>query len=333
MRKEKMNNDIIIPSDDEKTTTKPEYLGRKLIQSIYKRDVNAGGSFTEISSAPGAGKTALTLSLGKQIIKRSPNELVYFSSAYGSPLQFFRIPHKIYVQEDLDLIFWNRNKEQPVEIKHIRFKDFEDLYNKSSPGVLCCPFFGSRENWMNFTEFLLSKRGWKTVLIDEISEVAPAGARDELYKKIEYFAEHTLTQARKCFVTVIGNTQVYSGTHWKVRRKLNNRIYLPGAIVESKVVRVWQKSVDNLREDHKHGSQAYICSGGRYGIIECKDVITPLPGWSIDVRVENLGDNNGKKERETTTNTINKGRRSKRTNNDDKLYKWKNKRRSIHTNS
>jgi len=326
-----MIEDIIIPPAQEIRHTKKERLGKDIVETIYTRNVNAGGSFTEITSAPGAGKTSLMLSLSKRIMQNNKNEMLFWSSTYGSPLQFFRLPYNILLKKDIGITFWNRYEEKNIDLPHQTFTTYEELYQKSRPKVLNCPFFGDRTEWMDFIEWLLSKKGWHTVLIDEISEIAPLHSKGELYSKIDHFANYTLTQARKCFMTVICNTQSSTGTDWKVRQKLNNRIYLPGARVEKKAVRVFQKAVDNLREDHKRGSQAYICAGGRFGVIECKDVFTPVPNWSIDVRTKDWNsENNGRKERtEEITNKADEGRCGSRPNNNDKLYKWKDKRHSI----
>jgi len=268
--------------------SKQKRLGGLIIRRIYKRNINEGGTFTEITGAPSAAKTSVMLSFGNKIMKN--DELVFWSSSYGSPLQFFlkmdnksSIKYNILIKKGMDIEFWDRYENKKVNLPVQEFDTFDELYKLSEKDKLNCPFFGDRTEWTKFIEFLMGKGRWHTVLIDEISELTPADTGGDVLKRIRYFANHTLGQSRKCGLTIVCNTQSTTDTAHQVRKKLNIRIFLPGAKVD-KYTRVKQRAVDNLNEDHVHGSQAYISASGRFGVIRFRDIYKPVSGLSIEAR-------------------------------------------------
>jgi len=280
-----MIEDIMAPASQPIKRSKQQRLGQELIERIYKKNINAGGSFSSILGAPGAGKTSGMLSLCNMIMKKNPSELIYWSSSYGAPLQFFPIyKYHILVKEGMDITFFDRFKNEEVNLQVTTFTDFEDLYNKSKTGCLNCVFFGDRSVWMSWTEFLMSKGGWHTIAFDEISEITPSFTGGQMFKRIGYFANHVVGQTRKCGITILSNTQSPVDTDYRVRKKLNMFIFFAGSRIPKNATRVTQKAVDNLREDHINGSQCYISAGGRFGVIRFTDIFTPLPNWSVEAR-------------------------------------------------
>lgn len=310
--------------------SKQRSIGRELVGRIYERDLNKGASFTEVTGAPGAGKTSVMLSFGNYIIKRK-NELVYWSSSFGAPLQFFPLnKYHILCKTGMDIHFWDRYKNEEIELPHTNFKTFDELYEQSKFGVLNCPFFGDRTQLMEFIEFLMSKGGWHTILIDEISEIVPSFTSGNMFKRIGYFANHTLGQARKCGITIVCNTQATTDTDHRIRKKLNNRIYLPGARVDKRASRVFQKAVDNLDENHTRGSQAYICAGGRFGVVRFTDIYTPVKNMSIEARTSYRSiENYGIETTEQATDQINSRRCSERPTFAHELGKFKDYRNTL----
>ena len=327
-----MYKDMIAPTQSHTPVKKTQRFGKEIVETIYKRDIDAGGSNTLITGAPGCSKTSLMLSLSQRIVKNNPSELVFWSSCYDSPMQFFRLPYQILVKKGSGVKFFDRYKQEYIDLPHQTFDSFEELYQKSKPGILNVPFFGNRFIWMDFIEWSLKSHRWTTMLLDELGEIAPALNKGPLYDNVIYFAQNVIGKTRKCKVTVISNTHAPADVAWQVLKKLNNYIFLPGARVPKNKVRVWQRAVDGLRYDRIHGHQAYICAGGRFGVIECRDVFTPVPNWSVDARIEEKeNENNGRKQKsKTKSNKVNKRRHSKISNSDDKLHKWEVKRKAVY---
>jgi len=312
--------------------SKQENKGQEILSRIYIRDVNAGGSFTSITGQPGCGKTSVMLGLTKYIIKHNKDELVYWSSSYGSPLQFFPLGEENYhilCKEGMNIQFWDRINSCQVDLPHETFTDFEDLYSKSVKGKLNCVFFGDRLLWMDFLEFLMSKHGWKTIFVDEISEICPANTEGKMFKKIGWFANHVLGQTRKCWLTVVTNTQSTTDTDYRIRRKLNIHVLMEGSKVNKKETRVFQKAVDNLKVDHIHGSYAYIATAGVFGVIRFTDVFTPIPNYSVEARTTFRSDIFGINNPEQKPGKIDAGGRSLESDTISEFREWKNKRDSL----
>jgi hypothetical protein len=189
----------------------------------------------------------------------------------------------ILCMEGKNIKFWDRINDCIIDLSHETFTDFEDLYKKSKKGKLNCVFFGDRLLVMDFLEFLMSKHGWHTAFIDEISEICPAFTAGAIFKKIGWFANHVLGQTRKCWLTVVTNTQSTGDTDHRIRKKLNIHILMEGS-KQNKETRVFQKAIDNLKVDHVHGSYAYVTTAGVFGVVRFTDVFTPIPNFSVEAR-------------------------------------------------
>jgi hypothetical protein len=323
-----MDNQFLAPIEQPKQTSKQERLGKELLERIYQRSINAGGSFCIVLGAPGSGKTSSMLAICKRIIKNNPNELVYWSSSYGSPLQFFPFyKYNILTKKNMDIKFFDRYKQEEVELPHTEFSTFKECFELSKPGVLNCVFFGSRPTWMEYTEFLMSQGKWITIAFDELSEVCPSFTSGKMFKQIGRFASHVVGQSRKCQITILSNQQSPVDSDYRVRKKLNFIIYFSGARVDKKASRVVQKAVDNLNEDHTNGSQCYISSGGKFGVCRFgKPLYKPIPNISIEARTKIRDDYYGTEPEKIIAGPSNSRGRFDPASETSELFAYKNKR-------
>jgi len=269
--------DKLVRDDLPPRISRQEREGREILEGIHERNPFKGGCAIEVTGMPGSCKTAVLLAFINYILTHHKDERVYFSNSYGTPLQITKLEpdqYVILVQKDAGVTFFDRNKGQPIELPVIEFNDFDDLYYKSSQNKCNCVFFGRREIWMLWIEYLMSKNGWHSIFFDEMSEVTPEETTGKIYKMTFRFANRVMGQSRKCNMIIGYNTQRYSEVSWRVRRKLTHKIWLPGAKVDG-ITRVQQRAVDNLKRDAKHGNTGIIDFGGIFGYIKFGDIFEP----------------------------------------------------------
>jgi len=285
--------------------SKLEKEGQGILRRIHEHDENAGGNFVEITGMPGSGKTSVMLSFINYTLKYHPNEKVYWSNSYGTPLQFVKLGEgkwTLLVESGSGIKFYNRMTGKEVTNLDVTYFDsFEDLYLKAVPGKCNAVFFKDRHVWMEFVKFLRSKYGWHHIYIDEFGEVCPSDSDGDLWKRIGEFAIRTVGEVRKCCINVVYNTQSVADIDYRPRRKLMIKIYLPGAKRDG-MSRVTQKAIDRLIRDPKHGNFAYLDAIGVFGCVQFKDIFIPPAHMSLEARTpemkeefENaLNGNNGK---------------------------------------
>lgn len=259
--------------------SKSEYNARQILKRILIHDYDAGGVFTETTGSQGSGKTSVNLSFMKATIKNYPNEKIFFSNCYNAPLQFVKIGKPYYtimVQKNKNITFHDRNNKLETIYPNITYFDgFNDLYGKAKNGKCNAVFFGDRFIWMDFIGWLRSVGEWSHVYIDEISEICPAFTKGKLWHRIGNFSMH-LKEVRKCMLNVHGNTQSVSDIDHRIRTKVMVKIYLVGARADN-VSRITQKAIDNLKENHITGNEAFIEYSGKFGKTVFGDIFKPNP--------------------------------------------------------
>lgn len=270
-------------------TSKTGIVGERLLKRCIERDKDHGGLSTEITGAMGMSKTGVLLFFGDTISKKYPGEKVFFREQYNSPLQIFKMGSSKYtflVQEGSKVVFRNREKRlEKTEINHKRFTDFNDLYEKASPGKINVVFFKSDDMWMDFIEYLREVGEWTTVLIDEMADICPYPTSGNRYKKIGSFAS-TVGAVRRCMISLFYNTQTVKDIDWRVRSKAMIRVFLPGAIADTKNSRVTQKAIDNLDINPGMGNEAYLSSSGEFGKIRFTRIYKPNPRYNFEAYVD-----------------------------------------------
>ena len=187
------------------------------------------------------------------------------------------------VKKDSNVSFHDRRNHlkqvyPPVTV----FSDLDDLWQKAIPGKCNAVFFGNRFRWMDFLHYLRSVGEWVHLYIDELSEISPAFTKGKTWKKIHQFSKD-IKEVRKCMMNVHSNTQSVADIDHRVRSKVMIRIYLPGAKKEH-VSRITQRALDNLEESSRHGNQAYLEMGGKFGTTRFTDIYKPDPTQQWEAR-------------------------------------------------
>lgn len=264
-----------------------EFEAKMILQRLFEHDQSMGANVCEISGMPGSAKSAVMLSFVNYTILHHPNEKIFWSSAYGAPIDAFKLGRgkfRILVKEGSDVYFYDRINDCEVELDVIRFTDFDDCYKKCKPGICNVVFFGQpRTIWMEWIEYIKSRPGWHHVYVDEFSEVCPGDVKGKLFHRIAKFANYVVGQLRKCNCNLFYNSQSYGDISYRVRRKLTIRIFMPGAKADRKT-RITQKAIDNLQRSREYGNQAYLDYGGVFGKTQFTDIFEPIAGVSVDAR-------------------------------------------------
>lgn len=265
--------------------SKQEILGEEILKRIHVHDADRGGIFTLTTGSMGSAKTSVMCSFTDYTTSNFPDEKVFWSECYKSPLQVFKIqaPYEFFIKNDIHATFRDRNnKRMPIEQPYKTFTDFEDLYNQAKPGYVTIPFFGNRLYWMGFIDYLRNVGEWVHVYIDEIAEVCPAYAHGDLWKYIGEWSKEVLKDIRKDLINLHGNTQSINNVDHRIMNYVMVNIFLPGAR-SFKHSRITQSAIDNLRRDPINGNSAYLDAGGEFGVTQFKDIYKPNTVHHIDV--------------------------------------------------
>jgi hypothetical protein len=272
--------------------SKQEIIGQEILKRIHLHDINDGGVFTETTGSQGSAKTSILLSFTEYTLKNHPDEKIFWSECYRSPLQTFKLGFDkqcFYAKNDLPITFRNRDKKlEPINIPLTRFDTFEELYNKAQKGKVNIVFFGNRMIWMDFINYLRNIGEWTHIYIDEMAEVCPSYTSGKMWNHIGKFATNVLKDIRKDMINLHVNTQSIINIDDRVRKQVMIKIFLPGAMSD-KHSRVTQKAIDNLIRDPLHGNQAYLDYSGKFGVVTFKDIYKPINGFHIDA-IYNGGD-------------------------------------------
>lgn len=268
--------------------SRPEIEGAKILDRIHSRDKDHGGVLSEITGAMGGSKTSVLLSFTKHTMINHPEEKIFWSENYNSPMQIFKMGkdnYQLYVKEDSGVVFRNRDKRLEVtRLGEIYFKDYDELMEITKPGIANVVFLGNRHAWMDFMKYLSGIGTWVNIFIDEIGDIAPSQTGGDLWKKIEEFAK-TMKNVRRCMMNVHTNTQSVVDVDYRVRSKVMMKVYLPGARSD-KTSRVSQRAIDNLMRDPINGNQAFIEYSGTFGKVRFSDIFKPRNGYHYEAHVE-----------------------------------------------
>ena len=272
---------------NENNMTKSQINAERILKRIHIHDLDSGGVFVEVTGSQGAGKTSVMLSFMDYTIRHYPNEKIFFSNCYNSPLQFVKIgsnKFNIMVKQGSNVTFHDRTARLKQIFPNVTyFKDFDTLYNKAVPGKCNAIFFGDRMTWIDFIHYLRSVGEWTHIYLDEISEIAPAFTSGRTWKKIKDFSLD-LKEARKCNLNIICNTQSVSDLDHRVRSKIMIKVFLPGSR-SGQDSRITQPAIDNLDEDPVNGNEAFLEYSGKFGKTVFKDIYKPIPKMIWEARV------------------------------------------------
>ena len=257
--------------------SKVEIEGERILKRMLKRDTDHGGIFSEVTGAQGSSKTSILLSFTKSTMLNHPNEKIFWSENYRSPLQIFKLGkgnYQFYVKEGSNVIFRDRNRKlKEVSLGEEYFRTYDELYDMAKPGQASVVFFGDRLEWMDFIEYLSGAGEWVNIYIDEMGDVCPSMTANPTWARIGRFVE-TAKSIRRCMMNVHCNTQSVVDVDFRVRGKIMVKVYLPGAR-KDKTSRITQRAIDNLQLNPIHGNEAWVEFSGKFGRVRFTDIFKP----------------------------------------------------------
>jgi hypothetical protein len=260
-----------------------ELFGLAVYERMLSFDNDIGGNSIEIQGAPGSAKTAFMLMMIEHIMQLRPNDKIFFSSTFNSPVQFTKLEPShwvILVEKGSGITFRDRdNKMKLVNPPVTYFTDFQDCFDKAIPGKCNAVFFEDRKFWLPFMSFLRQDiPDWKHVFIDEMHEVAPEQPEGAQRKLLNVFKDD-VAEMRKSMMTFCYNTQTHSDIYWPIRTKMMFTVTLPGG-KEVKDGMVKQAAINRLERSPTLGNQAYLEMKGSFGKKRAK-IFKPKRGYNF----------------------------------------------------
>lgn len=267
----------------------PEIEGQRIVEKILRRDPDHGGYLIEITGAQGTSKTAALFAFAQSTINKHPHEKIFFREQTDAPLQVFKFGegnYEFFVKESSSITFRDRSQRlRKADIPYRTFSTYEELYNMSPRGKITVPFFDNDHEWTTFIHYLRNVGEWVTILIDEMSDIAPYGSSGNLFKQLKQFA-NDMGAVRRCMMNVFYNTQSVSDVDWRIRKKTMASVYFRGAIPD-KTSRVKQHAVDALQINHKLGNEAFIDDIGQFGKVRFSKIFSPNHKYQVEAHYEN----------------------------------------------
>lgn len=226
--------------DKSQNKQKTAVMGQRLWNQLLARNIDFGGYLTEINGLMGSGKTSLMLCLVENILKRHPEEKIFWREPIQNQMQITKLndinkfqvlserrhPVKLYTITDDGL--------QPSDDFRIRyFSGVKQLIHKSKKGMVNVVFFNPLSKWAELLMALRFTGEWESVFIDEMEDVLPARASnkgsDRQWDMNEMVASHA-KEIRKNMVNVCYNSQVSSAdVDSRFRSKAMMHIFLSGS--------------------------------------------------------------------------------------------------------
>jgi len=271
---------------DNKFYSREEATFAEIMDRIQAQNPDMGGVFLEALGMQGVGKTSVIIAFCEDTILNHPDQKNFFRNPYFAPLQFLKLtPHtkwEIMLEEGSRVTFHDRDDklaEINIDNKIKYFKDFNELYDKATPGKCTAVFFEDEVKWYDFIHFLRGVGEWCHIYLDEYGELFPANPSGELYRKI-MDAASDLKEARKCMMNVYATTQVTSDVDYRIRNKIMTIAYLYGSRPVGRS-RVTQQAIDALDRDIVKGNQVWLEEGfGKFGRGRFTKIYKPIKGMN-----------------------------------------------------
>jgi len=286
-------------------------IGNQHLQNIFVRDPEQGARLLIITGEQGSGKTTLMLIFAKKMMEtdyvvwrgrdlaqwhRFPDywrNVVIFAHE-NDDLTFLKIPHNGGEPEELD------------DVRIIKYSDPRDIIprlRKTKINVVYEPSFYSisdelaydilaRSNiaispkrrkamkasffWFEFFFRLLQRpdRRWISVFLDEVDDIMPETPKG-LQWVLQEWMKDTIKDLRKAFINFIGSAHILTNVDWRIRSKIQIRIYLKGAQIEKNSLLKGSKA----SFVHKLQPGTALIEWGTYGVFTFKPL--PHPGFDV----------------------------------------------------
>jgi len=225
---------------ESKTKNKTAVMGEKLWKMMLNRDPDFGGWLVEINGIMGSGKTSLMLGMLTNILKKNPEETIFWREAVNNPLQISKLggfekvqflSEKNYLLDPYEFQGKELVISEDINIKY--FSGVKDLINKSKHGMVNVVYFKSLYKWADLIMQLRFDPNWQTIFIDEMEDVTPQRATnkggDNSWSKNEELSG-MIKEIRKNRVSLIYNTQIGSSdVDSRIRGKAMMFFYLYGS--------------------------------------------------------------------------------------------------------
>lgn len=222
------------------------------LKEILEKDIAHGGKTTLIVGKPNAGKTGLLHGIASRLIE---NEICIFR---GMPSgQEFRFPGhlKTLAFQCKPQFFDTLGNLVDIKVKVIN-TNYDDLLQACELGklnVIYFPFDRERAHWVEFCQFLVNRfpsryaSNYISLFLDEFEDILPSPelSGPGIAKNVREFLG-SLKEFRKNLISMYAATQQFYDIHWRGMGKINYRIFLRGAFVPKREMRVDQNAVDGL---------------------------------------------------------------------------------------
>lgn len=244
--------------------------GYSLVQrNLLARKLDFGGHTFLATGRQGSGKTSYLIhNYRRQREFNEVNEKFFWRGM--RKCQFPKIPEwekdriQLFKLDGLDLTFYEEDKKLPDDEFDVKpFENFQDLWGQADYGDFNVVYLPEPTDFMDLLTWLVDapRKGWASIYLDEIEDVAPDTASGDMWTKVGEFSD-AAKECRKTQTSMLGATQTISEFHWKPRRKISYFLMCPGSGSINET-RVWQRSIDGL-EDHELGDidvgQAWLAS-------------------------------------------------------------------------
>lgn len=225
-------------------------------RNLLARKTDFGGHPLLAVGRQGSGKTSFLIHYYRR--QRNFNEVEERFFWRGMrKCQFTKVPEwekdrvQLFKLEGLTLKFYEGSKELPQdEFNVTRFSNYKDLWQKADPGDLNVVYLPNPTDFMDLLAWLVDypRKGWASLFLDEIEDVAPDTASGDLWKKVGNFSD-SVKECRKTQTSMLGATQTAAEFDWRPRRKVSYFLMCPGSPSINET-RVWQRAIDGLK-DHE----------------------------------------------------------------------------------
>jgi len=256
------------------------FEGEKILKRIFKRDKAEGGVSVETVGPQGSGKTSFDLHIAMKIMKKYPDELIFYRDSIESPVQFNRIDNwRIYAEEGVTLKFRDYSTNRYFDLPVYTFKNFDELYDIAKPGLLNVVYFKKEYTWIDFLNYLRRHMhrgsGWKSVFLEEYEDISPQYAAGTGWTKNLIYSKNA-KNIRKGLVSTFANTQSKGDVSHMVRSKLMIHSYLRGSTVDD------NSPIDQRAIDKLDIGEAMIDYGSNFGKITFRAFPPRLPIFEVE---------------------------------------------------
>jgi len=273
-------------NSEEKKLPRSVVEARHILKRCFSHDKGKGAYSTISFGMPGSCKTALDCSFADYAVKHYPNDKIFWRSVLTVPLQFLKLKCNwcIWIQKDSGVVIYDRINEKDItpslqkQHKLRYFKDFQDLWQKTKPGVCNAVFFKDLHLkgvdhdegnilWLRFIDFLNGKHDWVHVFMDEFFELCDAGTKGLLWHEIGKFGR-VMGQTRKSYVSLHANAHNQFDVDFRVLNKFMVKIYMRGSWPDKRT-RLTDKAIGSLQDPAVMGNAGFwVSEGSNYGRAE-----------------------------------------------------------------